>query len=307
MKSGRTVRSREGDVVTVARMFLRGVMQGRIDAVRPATYKETATLLNHVWQEIGLHLFAVKEWKYDDVNNAIRGLWEPGALLFDGSYEPLLQELCKVFDADYESVYPLLFSAEVFQRQAASVARDVAIAILNGPGLGIEPFVDLADRGALPTRSRILDHFGDLVSGIDAVGPYEFPDKRSAPDREIVNQFFRRAGLSASDAQAATRAVIQRRPRSIPSGFKPNKTCLHKFLQALYRPDVTPAPITFSKVVDRLERFGLEPIEGARVRWEKFVPNTLARTSRNRFQIKLMAEVLKLEPEPYYDVLFRRG
>ena len=171
--------------------------------------------------------------------------------------------------------------------------------LLNGPRHGIAPFPELSEGCRLPHRSRLIDLYCHLVPNIDRIPYQSFPDKRESADRVLMQRLFRRAGLGAKDARAATTALIPLPERvSTPRRNPAQQKCLERFVQGLSQPDIVKSTFKSALILTRLKRFGLTKTVYYRVKDERFVPRTLKRTAENLQQIERMATALHLDPEP---------
>ena len=247
----------------------------------PETYQECADVVNRVWHDLGLDIGKKALWKYSDINNAKRPRSvEPGTFQPEPGLTALADRLCDAFSVNNEDMRRHLFSAELFLYHVAPIARDVVIAILNGPRLGIPPFPELSDGGVLPTRSRLVEVFGHLVSGIERISYEDFPDKRDPADQAMVQQLFRRAGLDGKAARLATGAIIPAMKHEWKPEQNPRrKKCLEVFVQALHQPDLLDVRPESKRVLAILRRFGLTESIYCRIQNEKFVGGSLRRTA----------------------------
>jgi hypothetical protein len=301
-----TVRYRNGVEATLVREFLRYLFLGKVEATIPETNKKVADVLTGIWQECGCHTGTKKQWNYSDINNAkrLRSV-EPGIFDEEPGLVELANRLADAFGINWELVREQLFSKDLFLYYLAPVARDVVTAILNGPRLDIAPFSGLSEEGALPTRSRLNDLFGHLVSDIDRIPYHTFPTPREPSDRQMVHGLFKRAGLDSDVAKAATGTIvsatekIEKKGRTNPA----EKQCLEAFVKGLFQPDIVDVKLKSVLITGKLERFGLSKSIFYRVKDEKFIGHSLRRSSENRGQIRRMAKALSLPPEPFFDAL----
>jgi hypothetical protein len=305
-----TVRYRNGVEATFVREFLKYVFSGQVEATLPETNQKTADLLNIVWQELGHDIGKKKQWSYSDISNAKRsravqpGVFEPMPVL-----TALAGRLADAFAIDPILVHQQFFNSDLFLHYAAPIARDVVTVILNGSRLDIAPFTDLSNRGLLPSRSRLTELFGHLVSDIDRIPYHLFPTPREVCDRQMVQGLFKRAGLDSTAAKAATASIIpiverlegEKKIRKNPA----HKKCLEAFVKALYQPDIIDVTPDSKMVIHRLERFGLTRSIFYRIKGEKFAGRTLKKSRETRDQIWQMARAFSLPPEPFFEALMQ--
>jgi hypothetical protein len=302
-----TVRYRNGVEATLVREFLRYIFSGEAEVVIPETNQKIADLLNNIWQDCGYDTGKKKQWVYADINNVKRPRSvQPGVFDLEPALVTLSVRLADAFAIGPDIVHQLFFSRDLFPYYLAPIARDVVTAILNGPRLDIGPFPSLAKEGVLPTRSRLIELFGHLVTDIDRIPYHLFPDTREPSDREMVHGLFKRAGLDSKAAKAATASIVPVVERERKVGTNPaRKKCLETFVKGLYQPDIIDVSLKSSLIINKLESFGLTKSIFYRVKGEKFAGRTLRKSRENRDQIWQMARALSLPPEPFFEALMQ--
>ena len=299
-----TVRCRNGIEATLVREFLRFVLSGNVEAKLPETAQKIADVLNQVWEECGHHTGAKKKWSRSDITYAKRPRsTEPGVFDEEPGLTLLAERLADAFSVDPSLIREQLFSKEHFLYYLAPIARDVVTALLNGARQGIKPFTELSEAGLLPTRSRLQELFGHLVSDIDRIPYHHFPVPRDVSERQSIHGLFKRAGLSSSAASAATSVLVSSPPKRLKGRGPFHNKCLEAFVKAVHQPDVVSDTPKSSVVISRLERFGLTRSIYYRVRGEKFVSKSVSRSSENRSQISQMARALSLPEKALLEAL----
>jgi hypothetical protein len=299
-----TVRSRNGIEATLVREFLRFAFAGEIGAQLPETAQKTADLLTQIWESCGLHLGSKAFWTRTDITYAKRPRsTEPGIFDEEPGLIELAERLADAFNIDRVLVREQLFSKDLFLYYLVPIARDVVTALLNGSRLGIKPFTQLSEAGLLPTRSRLQELFGHLVSDIERLPYHHFPVPRTVSERQSIHGLFRRAGLSSSAANAATSVLVASPPKHMKELGTFHNRCLEAFVKVLHQPDIVDAPPSDAAIINRLERFGLTRSVYYRAKDEKFVSHSLRRSSENRSQIRQLARALSLPEKPLVDAL----
>jgi len=299
-----TVRCRNGIEATLVREFLRFVLSGNVEVQLPETAQKIADVLNQVWEECGHHTGKKKRWTRSDITYAKRPRsTEPGVFDEEPGLVELADGLADAFSVDQSLVREQLFSKDLFLYYLAPIARDVVTALLNGARLGIKPFTELSEAGLLPTRSRLQELFGHLVSDVECIPYHHFPVSRGVSERQSIHGLFKRAGLSSSAANAATAVLISSSPKRLKGRGAFHNRCLEEFVKVLHQPDVVEVSPKSSVVISRLQRFGLTRSIYYRVKGEKFVSKSIKRTSENRFMISQMARALSLPEKVLLDAL----
>jgi hypothetical protein len=266
------------------------------------TENEIAQKLNQAWCDLGVK--PEKQWSRTDVNNARRGQWETNVLIHNPSHDQLLERLCADFQLDLEIVRSKLFATGVFEKSMTRLAQAVAQSILNGPRLGIEPFVTLHRQGALPGQSALREKLYSQLNGEPLLSSSAFPPSIAAADRPLIRRMFVLAGLSGEEALQCSECLspvqtLDRKPRRNPSQMK----CLELFVTALHQQDVHKQEMKTGEVVRRLKRFGLSKRQFYTARSKSLSAKSLKRTSENRRQVEQMAAALKLDATKFLDVL----
>lgn len=242
--------------------------------------------------------------KRSDVSNASRANWQANGLIKRQSHAKLLQQLCDEFGVDYIVASDLIFANGVVERSKINVAQAVAAAIINGPVLGIEPFLSLQRRGGLPGVSELQERLYFFLDGEVLCPSVAFPPPVSSEDRQLLRRIFSASGLTAADAKRCTESLCP----SVQKDWtrRKNKTgeqCLEQFVTALHQPDIhlkTPKP---SEVLMKLKRFGLSKRKFYTARQKTLPVQALENTSANRKQIEGMAVALKVDPNKFLHVL----
>jgi len=298
---GRGVRARSGHAAMLVRTFLRGFVQGHFGVGVELSEVEIAGQVNGIWQE--LVVSPAKTWSRTDINNAKRGLWEANVLIHNPDHDRLLQRLCEAFDIDPCVVSEQMFANELAEKSRASLARVVVQAIMNGPRLGIDPFVTLHRKGLLPGKSVLMDRFHYYLHEGPPIAS-GFPTVIPAEDRAMLKRLFALSGLSSKEAQRCAEVLSPidesaRKPRRNPS----HKKCMELFITALQQPDISVYGVGSSFVLKRLKPFGLSKRLYYGARSKPLVAKSLKSTSENKRQIEQMAEALELDAGKFLKAL----
>lgn len=303
----KTSNSRGGDAESMARQFLRGVVQQHIPLQTKLTYIQIVNRLNQLWKRPELGLTSVKIWRVDDLKNAKRRVWEPGVQLRTLAMTQLLKALCDELGADEELATGLLFIAPEYLDQNAGQIKEVIRAVLHAPGEGIEPFCKLFQQGLLPGKTSMLAVLQPVLTDtmLKECNSEQFmPARRYTSERPSLIKLFRRIGLNRKQAEDCTRVLIQ--PSEKPTKPRRNpgqKRCLDHFVMALQLSDVKSVNIRATTIIDRLSRFGLHRSHFYTLRKSRLTPRSLTNTPENHKQIAQMAKALRLDPTPYLDLL----
>lgn len=307
-QKGRVTRSTGGTATALIRLFLRGLVQEKIEASRiPDNYQGIVDRLNEVCHATGA---TPKVWSHDALKNARRSEWDPHSLLPTEELRILSAALASAFGADPPAVQELLFVQEDLG-PIAGLLDDLIKALIHAPRLGIEPFASLYHAGHLPPHSRLIGAFAPLVSeeSLQQARTADFIiGSRPSHDFKPLVRLFSRIGITGSDATACARVIAPSLsppgPRSEP---KPRSRCLELFVRALFQTDITIVRPGHGLLLERLERYGLTRPLLKLWRNGKFQRAALANSAQNRAQIRKMAKALHLNPDLYLAAILDQG
>jgi len=299
---GSGIRETFGDMVTLARQFLRGYTQGHFGGTPTGTESFIADQVTRIWSDGGYQ--PKKVWKRSNINNYSRADWRANALIKRQAHEALLRQLCNEFGVDIGTAADLIFAKGVVEKSTTLVAQAVAAAILCGPGQGIEPFQTLQRKAALPGRSELYERLYCFLNGESIPLSPEYPPPIAAEDKSLLRRVLIQAGLGADDATLCVDTLC-------PSGQgnwkkrknKNEKKCLEHFVAALQMPDIHPQVIKKSVVLKNLKPFGLSR-RGYSEALQKGLPTKpLEATAENRKQIEAMAAAVKVDFIKFFHAL----
>jgi len=302
MNRGSGVRVRSGDMATLTRQFLRGYTQGHFEVGPDATEAAIAERVTHIWNDGGYR--PEKVWKRSDISNARRANWSPNGLIQKQAHGVLLQLLCEEFSVDQTLAADLIFAKGVVERSTVALAQEAAAAILAGPALGIEPFLSLQRRAALPGAAELQERLYCFLDGEPLCSSPVYPSPVQPEDRQLLRRIFVQAGLSAADAGLCVEALCP--AAKIPWKSRKNKAekqCLEHFVTALCQPDIHPQSVKRSDVLRALKRFGLSARQYGVARKKSLPAKPLEATAANRKQIEAMSTALKVEPIKFLHAL----
>ncbi len=244
-----------------------------------------------------------KVWSKTDLKNAERGSWRGGLFEPNPSLKRLVVALSEAFGAGAEQVSSLLFVSDEIVMERLDLLEDVLLALLHAPRQGIEPFAWMYIAGLLPTRQRVLDGLHPLVTEdqLEVLATKRFVrSERSAEERQRMKRLLYRVGITGEEGDACVRAIAPPRPPKEHRAKSPqSQTCLEKFVQALYQPEVALRRPHKSKVLRQLGSYGLKETDYRNLVQRKFQPNCLSDSPVNRRQIKEMSRLLGVDPQPF--------
>ncbi len=298
---------RDGDTVTLARQFIRGVVQQHLPLESKQTYLQMTDHLNRVWQQEGLDLSTTKEWRIADLKNAKRRHWEPGVLLPTLPMTQLLKVLCRSFGVDEELATRLLFIAPEYRDENAAQVKEMVRAVLHAPKDGIEPFCELFHKGQLPDKTSLLAVLRPVLTEAmltECVTSNFMPASRYSSERPNFIKLFRRIGLTRKDAENCARVLAPPAAKSSTPRRNPGqKRCLDHFVMALQLPDIQSLGLKPTFIIERLTSYGLSRSRYYALRKNRLTPYSLTDTPANQKQIARMAKSLRLDSTPYLDLL----
>lgn len=304
---GRITRFRGGELVTLVRHFLTGVLQGHLSTAEPLpSYTAVAADLNLLWQKSGYNGKYNRRWSASDLKNAKVREWEPGLLPRTLAASALLGDLCALLKADPEAVGHQLFISTHHENYRLSLLLQVIRSVLLAPRQGIEPFRSFHLAGKLPGRQGLLTLFTpmltkELIAHCDR-GTFELATCPPYQAPHLVN-IFRKLGLSNTEASACAQVIAPPQPTKKSRTNRIRKNCLDSFVLALAQSDLPSSDLNSRDIISRLASFGLSRDGYYRARKGKFIPNSLANTPENRQQLRRMAQRLKLSPAPFLETL----
>ncbi len=307
----KATRARGGTPVTLARLMLRGVLQGHIPMNQAiADYAALAQSLNDAWIELGLDNTAPKVWSISDLKNAKRGLWEPGFIHETLPLVDLLERLCVIFGADLETVKALVFVSDSSLDESVGLIEDVAKAVVLAPRQGIAPFSTLYIEGSLPTRQRVLDAFHPHLteSRLSQLIKTSFvPEQRASSDRPRIRRLLARLGINGVLAATCARVLAPVKERKVRDRKMPkNSKCTEMFVQALFQPDIVSFHIDKARLLHHFAEYDLTREIYGSLRQRKFTARVLSNSSTNRRQIRQMAKRLGIDPHPFFNALLNQ-
>ncbi len=308
---GTSLNTRGGEPVAVTRLFLRGLLQGKIKAQHePGSYTKAADKINTIWGSNKLTQPYPKNWTKNDFKNAQRAEWEPGCILPNITLRKLVRDLAEAFTVDPDTAEAAIFTIEEFEAINSRIIGYVITAIVRAPGMGITSFCNLQEKGLLPTRQKMVDTFrGQLTEEqVEACMAQHFiPGKLETFKAKTVKKIFYRLGIPSSDSEACARILappsqVTRAPRKNPGEQK----CTDHFIMAILQPDIKNRDIKTSEVLDNLKKYGVTKNRYYQLKKGKFNPNSIKNTPGNRQQISRMAKALGHDPLPLIDVLVEK-
>jgi hypothetical protein len=301
---GRSIRTRGGEPVTVARQFLRGVIQGKIQLPRKIPpYSTLAEGLNAIWSTLDLSKTSAKFWGINDAKNAQRGNWEPGSILPNKTLEMLAEEMARQFGADPILTKAAIFAVEESVEIHTALIDQVIIAAMKAREMGIEPFLGLHRQGYLPSKQKIKNTFGQQLSDaqIDACFASTFiPGQCPSGDMKKLKRLFYLLGIPSASAEACAKCLAPPIPSIKTRRHNPGqKRCAEHFLLALLQPDLNPVGVNPQKAIGKLKPYGLTKASLHRLKSAKFNPNCIRNTPENRHQLRNMAKSVGHDPLPF--------
>lgn len=305
---GRKTRFRGGDLTTLTRLFLRGVLQGHIplSEERPS-YAKIAEGLNRIWEESGFNARERRNWNPSDLKNAITDPWESGILLRTAPTMALLERLCDFLGADYGTASRLLFISAEHEEHRLSLIVEVARSVILAPRQRIEPFRSLFLAGKLPDRKGLLNlftpHLTEETLKLCGQGTFTRAARPSFDLPRLVT-LYRQIGLTAKEAEVCAKVIAPPEIKEkAPRLRRHRKRCLDLFVQALAQPDIHGVQTYPKDVIGKLSNFGLTASRYYSARKGKFTAKSLTDTAENRQQVRSMSKRLKLDPAPFLEAL----
>lgn len=305
---GRTIRYRDGEPVAVTRLFLRGVLQGKIPLnSKRTTYAALAEKLNQIWEERKLFRNYPKRWGVNDFKNNADAKWEPGCIPANPLLEELVADMAAAFDADAPAARAALFAIEEFHADQTALIEQVITAVTNAHRQGIEPFADLHRRGLLPDNRKVWETFHLRLTDeeIDASSARAFiPGQLPARDQKKLTRLFYSLSIPHKEAQACARSLAPSVPVMGKKRTNPGKRrCAEDFLLALLQADLS-AGERDRVPWEKLLKYGLSRTRYYELKKSgNFRPNGVADTPMNRQQIQQMAKAVGRDPQPLLQAL----
>lgn len=305
---GRKTRFTGGDLTTITRLFLRGVLQGHIplSEQRPS-YAKIAEGLNRIREEFGFNAGEYRNWTASDLKRAKTEPWEAGILLRTAPTMALLEQLCAFLHADHGVAIQKLFISAEHEEHRVSLLIEVARSVILGPRQRIEPFHSLFLAGKLSSRKRLLDIFTPHLTEdiLKQCGQGTFTRAaRPSFDHPLLVTHYRQIGLTLREAEACAKVLAPPEIREkAPRLRRHRKRCLDLFIQALAQPDIHKGKLYSKDVIGKLSSFGLTTSRFYSARKGKFTARSLTNTAENQQQVRSMAKRLKLNPTPFLEAL----
>lgn len=305
---GRTTRTRGGEPVTVARLFIRGLVQGKFQLTSTLPpYPILADGLNIAWDKLGLTQVSAKKWSFTDVKNAKRGIWAPGSILPNATLVDLVVQLALHFGADPDRAKAAIFAGEEYTESHVALIEQIITATTNAHDIKIEPFLSLYQQGYLPTKQKITEAFGHQLSGdqIDACQARPFiPGQRPSGDAKKLKRLFYLLGIPSAKAEVCAKCIAPPMPSARTLRHNPGKKrCAEHFLMALLQPDLNTGGVNPKTALGKIKAYGVTKASFHRLTSAKFNPNSIRNTSENRHQIGKMARSVGLDPLPFLGAL----
>jgi len=310
----RSVNFRGGEPVTVARLLLRGVLQGKIPVKGDMLeYAIIAQKFNAVWELTGLSKTYPKIWGENDAKNAKRGAWEPGCILPNSVLENLVEQLAVTLNADPSEAKRLIFAREEFEAIRTILIEEVITAVMNAHGQGVEPFLSLYNKGFLPDRQTIEDTFRQYLSEDQiktCIKRSYIPGRRPSGDVKKLKRIFYSLGIPNSKALLCAKSVAPPAFATMKKRYNPGKKrCAEHFVAALYAvvgADMNYAVPSINTIFYKLKKYGLSRKRCSQLKKGKFNANFVKSTPQNRQQIQSMARSFGYDPMPLIDVLLEK-
>lgn len=307
----RGVRFRGGAPVTIVRLFLRGMMQGEIHLDRKKdSLVKMAAQLNRIWEEKGLNQAYPKTWAPYDFQNAKKTRWAPGFIKPNMILEEIVETLSDMFGADPAKTKNILFAVEEFKEHQTLLIGQVISAIIDGPRNGIYPFKQLADDGYLPDIRQIQDRFKQQISSekLESFkGTAFIPGGRPSSDFKELKSIFYSLGIPMDKAEKCARSIAPPVPTK-RSYYNPGqKKCAEHFMLAVRALIQSDANLYVRNLQQTLHKFGLSRNRYYQaVKTGRFSPNSIKGTSKNKSQIRKMANALNLEPTQFLETMIEK-
>ena len=304
---GRRVRAQGGEVAALVRMFIRGLVQGRLPREKEEPlppYPVISQRLNAIWQQLPEGARGKRvEWSATDLKNAARGIWEDRVIRGCPFHRSLALHLSAAFGVSGETACALLLLDDLVKDNRALVL-EVAKLVLNGQRLSLWQRLHAA--GKLPGEADLLNAFPVLdKDSLAAVRNAEFlPGARLVTDRTELVRLFRRLGLVTADSESLSKLIAPGtdQPRSAPKN-PATAGCLGSFVACILQPEFAAIRPPIDQVKTGLSAFGLSHHRYRKLCQERFIPHRLTNTSANRGQIRKMARALYMAPEPIIEML----
>lgn len=308
---GRTIRCRGGEPVTVARLFIRGVLNGNIPLVEgKETYSQKAAKINQIWKDTGLLNSYDKVWGINDFKNNKDALWEDGCILPNRVLENLVEQLAITFNADPGEARKAIFFTEDSEITNIRLIEQVISATVHASKMGIEPFVSLQQKGLLPDQLRIRDTFRQRLSEeeIEHFFQKEFiPGQLPAGNVKKLKKLFYSLGIPQKEAEECAKVIATKKYEATAKIKRRNpgeKKCTDHFTLAILQADIKTGEFEIKGLWARLQKFGLTRNRYYELKKSgNFRPNCITDTQFNRQQINRMAKAVGVDPTPLLQVL----
>lgn len=317
-------RGRGGEAAKLVRLFLTGMLfdyiSGGVKIGREGRsvkkYEEIAGRVNNVWNRLGFKFEVlpprkkkdgglteprIKErWTDTDLKNCARkDNWERNVVIPTARLVELLTSLCQEFEIDYGHCSNLLFATEHTEKVDVGIRVHVALAILKGPDLGIEPFKRLFEAGQLPTSAEILREFHPHLpeSLLVSYEHHPFPQGAcDARDKSTLVRLFKQLRLSSADAEECAQVLLPFKSVRTTTPRNPSKEkCVRVFAHALR--NVVQPPVDPGIIMQKLQRYGLGFDQFYKSSDTKFDRHSIKNTSENRKLIRKMAALFVVDAE----------
>ena len=308
---GKTTRASGGDPCAVTRMFLRGIVQGKIPLNKQmGTHQAMADKLNNIWEANKLSKTYPKLWKSHDLQNTKKAKFEPGSIKANILLEDIVESLAESFGADPAESKKIIFNFEDFKKNQEELIGEAISAIIDGPRKGISPFKELSAAGYLPDLQRIKDAFKEQLSE-EQLKIYMkktfIPGGRPSYDKGNLKRIFYSLGIPSSKAEQCAKRVVSTPEFAKKIRRNPGqKKCVEHFLLYMTAYIQTDMNFKVKNSQKKLQKFGLSRNRYYAIKNERFSSNSIKNTLENKAQIKKMARVFKIDPSESIDKLIER-
>jgi len=240
-------------------------------------------------------------WEKSDLKRiASKDGWEPNVVIPRHRLEELLKTLCQEFEIDHATAYKRIFATSLKEKSDSNLRLLVALAILQAPGQGIEPFKRLYENHQLPTRDAIVrefhPHLSDALISSYEHNPY-IKGQCQNRDKSKLEKYFTDLGLNRTDTDACVTIMLPvKEERSKAPSNPSEEKCIRLFAQALRMSDIVQPPRTPTEIVNKLERYGYRRDYLYSGKYSKFKYREINNTTENVKLIRTLSKRFNLDP-----------
>ena len=243
-----------------------------------------------------------QKWQVSDIKKvAKKDAWEECVNIPTQRLEELLAALCDAFQVDYEIARNKLFAYEIRDEADQHLMIQVALAILQAPAQGVQPFKRLFRSHNLPDRHEIIREFHPhLPESVLASHDHNVFNSGQCRVQETngLRQLFRRLRLNVKDADACVQVMLPVSESAIGPRKNPGEgRCVRLFAQALCMPDIVNPPINKLTILDKLKDYGTQRHQLYARCGSKFGYHTIKNTPENIRLIRRLARRFNQSPD----------